>query len=199
MILVVAALACVVSVPLSGGHLVRLTDLRLRLGGLALGVLALQVAITTLVPNSSRGVLELLHVASYVLAGVCIFANRRITGLPIMALGTALNFLAIALNHGVMPASARAMHIAGLATGEGFQNSTPVDDPHLLALGDVIPVPGPWPLANVLSVGDLLIIVGLLFVLHRSCRVPRVPLPESTLGVHDSGGRGRPSHARWSA
>jgi hypothetical protein len=173
MILVVAALACVVSVPLSGGRLARLTDLRLRLGWVAFGALALQVVITSLAPSGSAGLLQLLHVASYVLTGACIVANRRITGLPVLALGAALNFLAIASNHGVMPASARAMHLAGLAVSDGFENSAPVDHPRLLAFGDVIPVPGPWPLANVVSIGDLLIITGLLLVLHRSCRAPR--------------------------
>jgi hypothetical protein len=176
MILIAAALACVASVPLTGGRLGRLLDLQLRWGWAALGALALQIIITTLAPTGSTGVHALLHVASYALAGACIVANRRITGLPILALGAALNSLAIITNAGIMPASARAMRLAGLAPADHFANSAPVAHPHLLALGDVIPVPGPWPLGNVISIGDLLIIAGLLSILHHASRAtPSTP------------------------
>jgi hypothetical protein len=180
MILIAAALACVASVPLTGGRLGRLIDLRLRWAGAALSALALQVVITTLAPAGSTSLHELLHVASYALAAACILANRRIIGLPILALGAALNGLAIAANHGIMPASVRAMHLAGLAPAAHFANSAPLAHPHLLALGDVIPVPGPWPLGNVMSIGDILVIAGLLAVLHHACRPPRTHQPKSS-------------------
>ncbi|MGZ6640622.1 MAG: DUF5317 family protein [Solirubrobacteraceae bacterium] len=170
MILVAAALACVLSVPLTGGRLGRLAELRIRWAWAAVAALGLQVAITTLAPGGSPALHVLLHVASYVLAGAFIVVNRRIGGLPTLALGAALNAAAIAANGGVMPASARAMRTAGLAPGEGFANSAAVAHPHLLVLGDVIPVPGPWPLGNVLSAGDLVVLAGLLLVLHRACR-----------------------------
>jgi hypothetical protein len=177
MILIAAALACVASVPLSGGRLGRLLDLQLRWGWAALSALALQIIITTLAPGGSTGLHELLHIASYALAGACIIANRRITGLRILALGAALNSLAIIANAGIMPASARAMRLAGLAPSDHFANSASVAHPRLLALGDVIPIPGPWPLGNVISIGDILIIAGLLTVLHRASRdAPSTPL-----------------------
>jgi hypothetical protein len=180
MILVALALVCVVSVPLTGGRLARLVDLPLRWGWAALGALALQLVITTLAPTGSGGLHKLVHLASYLLAAACIFANRRITGLPILALGAALNFAAITANGGVMPASARAMRLAGLPAADHFANSAPLARPHLLALGDVLPVPGPWPLGNVMSIGDLLITTGLLIVLHHASRTPHpIPAPIS--------------------
>jgi Family of unknown function (DUF5317) len=176
-ILIAAALACVASVPLTGGHLGRLLDLQLRWVSAMLGALVLQLFITTLAPTGSTGVHELLHVVSYALAAACILANRRITGLPILALGAALNSLAIITNAGIMPASAHAMRVAGLAPADHFANSAPLAHPHLLALGDVIPVPGPWPLGNVISIGDILIVAGLLSILHHACRTtPSTPL-----------------------
>jgi hypothetical protein len=185
MILIAAALACVASVPLTGGRLARLIDLRLRRGPAALGALALQVVITTLAATGSTGLHELLHVASYALAGACILANRRITGLPILALGAALNCVAIAANYGIMPASARAMRLAGLAPAKHFANSAPLAHPHLLALGDVIPIPGPWPLGNVMSIGDILVIAGLLVTLHHACRPPRTHQPNPSADTED--------------
>src|SRR4051794_22260272 len=96
-------------------------------------------------------------------------ANRTLPGLAVIALGGALNLTAITLNGGVMPASRAAMAVAGIPAEPGFANSSVLAHPRLLALGDVIGVPGPWPLGNVLSAGDLVIYAGLLILLHRAC------------------------------
>jgi hypothetical protein len=90
-------------------------------------------------------------------------------GVPVVALGAALNVLAITTNGGVMPASASALRIAGIAERAGFDNSAAVAHAHVAFLGDVIPVPGPWPIGNVLSIGDLIICVGAFIVLHHAC------------------------------
>jgi hypothetical protein len=36
-------------------------------------------------------------------------------------------------------------------------------------------VPGPWPIGNVLSVGDLIIFVGALIMLHHTCASRLLP------------------------
>jgi hypothetical protein len=137
---------------------------------------AIQVAITQMA-GGSHELHVVLHVLSYVLDGYFLFANRRLAGVPVVALGAALNVLAITTNGGVMPANASALRISGIASRPGFDNSAVLAHPHLAFLGDVIPVPGPWPIGNVLSVGDLIIFVGALVVLHVACgsrlRLPR--------------------------
>lgn len=177
MLLVVLALACVATVPLAGRDLRRLTELHLRAGWAAFAAIAIQLGITTLVPEGVPAVHAALHLLSYALAGVFVFANRAVAGLPVMALGGALNLIAISANGGVMPASRAAMATAGIVPDPGFTNSGVLDHPRLLGLGDVIGVPGPWPLANVLSVGDLLLYAGLLLLLHRACRSRSVTAP----------------------
>ena len=174
MLLVIAAIACLVTVPLFGGRLARLSALHMRATSAALGAAALQVWITQ-APDGSHALHVAAHLASYALVAVFLVANRRLTGLPLLALGAGLNVLAIAANGGVMPASASALRIAGIDASDGFANSAAVAHPHLLWLGDVIPVPGPWPIGNVLSIGDLLIFAGALYLLHRQC--------ESRLGL----------------
>jgi hypothetical protein len=52
----------------------------------------------------------------------------------------------------------------------GYHNATPLAHPHLLWLGDLIPVPGPLP--NVLSIGDCIVFAGMLILLHRTCGRP---------------------------
>lgn len=179
MILVIAALACVASVPLAGGRLAALAELRLRAAWAVLTAVGLQVGIVTLFPGGSPALHSVVHVATYALAAVFVWANRRVPGMVVVALGGAANLAAISANGGVMPAWPTALRIAGLQQGAGYHNSTAVSGARLQFLGDVIPLPGPWPIGNVLSVGDLLIFAGLLVLLHRSCRTPRPASPET--------------------
>jgi hypothetical protein len=168
MLLVITALALVASVPLAGGRLSALAEIRPRAVWAVLLAAAIQVAITQMA-GGSHELHVVLHVLSYVLDGYFLFANRRLTGVPLVAVGAALNVLAIVSNGGVMPANATALRISGIASRPGFDNSAVLAHPHLAFLGDVIPVPGPWPIGNVLSVGDLIIFLGALIVLHAAC------------------------------
>ena len=169
MLLVIAALALLATVPLAGGQLTRLADIRLRAVWAVLLAAAIQVAITQLA-GGSHALHAALHVLSYVLDAYFVFANRRLTGVPLVAVGAGLNVLAITTNGGVMPANPVALRIAGIATRAGFDNSAALAHPHLAFLGDMIPVPGPWPIGNVLSAGDLIIFLGAFLILHCACR-----------------------------
>jgi hypothetical protein len=173
MLLVITALALVASVPLAGGRLGALADIRPRAVWAVLLAAAIQVAITQMA-GGSHELHVVLHVFSYVLDAYFLFANRRLAGVPLVAVGAALNVLAIVTNAGVMPANAVALRISGIASRPGFDNSAVLAHPHLAFFGDVIPVPGPWPIGNVLSAGDLIIFLGALIVLHATCgsRVP---------------------------
>jgi hypothetical protein len=92
-----------------------------------------------------------------------------------------MNLAAIGANGGVMPASPTASAIAGIPASDQFANSAVLTDPRLAWLGDIIPVPGPWPLGNVLSPGDVVLYVGALVLLHRACRPGRSrPRPATT-------------------
>jgi hypothetical protein len=50
---------------------------------------------------------------------------------PVVAVGAALNVLAIASNGGVMPASAAALRISGIDNRAGFDNSAALAHAHL--------------------------------------------------------------------
>jgi Family of unknown function (DUF5317) len=169
MLLVVIAIACIISVPLSGGRLSRLGELEVHATWAVLVSAAIQVVITSAVRGGDYALHVSLHVISYALVGWFVFTNRRLIGMPFVALGAGLNVLAISVNGGVMPAATAALRIAGIDTSGGFSNSAQVEHPRLLFLGDVIPIPGPWPIGNVLSVGDLLIVTGALILLHGTC------------------------------
>jgi hypothetical protein len=169
LMLVVIAL-CLATVPLTRGSLMRLGELELRLPGLALGGIGLQVLIVTVAPGGLAGLHEILHLGSYALLGAFGWANRRVTGVPVLLAGGALNLAPILANGGVMPADPAVAEVAAVQPRPGeFVNSVPVSDAHLGFLGDVLATPASLPLHNVYSVGDLVIVLGLLVVVHAAC------------------------------
>jgi Family of unknown function (DUF5317) len=160
-------IACLISVPLFGGRLTALADVPLRHTWLALAGIGVQVLIISVIGDAPAGVHEAAHMASYGLLGAFAWLNRRIPGIPLIVLGGCLNLVAIAANGGVMPADPDlALHAV---SEDGFVNSGAVEDPRLLFLGDVLATPGWLPLYNVYSVGDVVIVLGVLVLLHRVC------------------------------
>jgi hypothetical protein len=169
MLLGLALISCLISVPLVGGRLTAVADLRFRHPLLAVAGIALQVLIINVVPNGAAGVHDVVHLASYALVGAFVVANLRIAGVGLLGAGGLANLAAIVANHGVMPAKPAALVKAGLpVTRSEFINSTAVAHPKLALLGDVFATPAWFPIHNVYSVGDVLIALGALVVLHRA-------------------------------
>jgi hypothetical protein len=167
MLLGLLLMAILLTVPLAGGRLSALGDLQLRRPWLALAGLACQVVIVSLLPQGSANLHEAVHIASYALLGLCAWQNRSIPGVPLVLCGGLLNAIAIVANGGVMPLDPALVVTAAERGGEGFVNSGVVATPHLLFLGDIIATPRSWPMANVYSVGDCLIVLGVIVLLHR--------------------------------
>jgi hypothetical protein len=170
MLMLVVIGLCLLSVPLTGGNLLRLGELQLRRPELAFAGIGLQVLIVSVVPGGLGGLHEVLHIASYALLGAFGWVNRRVVGVPVVLAGGALNAIAILANGGVMPADPDVAHAAAnhAAPGE-FINSAAVDDARLGFLGDVLATPDGLPLQNVYSIGDVVIVLGLLVVIHAAC------------------------------
>jgi hypothetical protein len=176
MLIGVALLLCLISVPLAGGRVSALAELRFRAGGLAIAAIVLQVAIISVAPAGHHGLHVAVHVASYVLMAAFVGVNRRIPGMALIALGGASNAVAIVANGGLMPASAAAQARAGLNPTHDFINSAAVAHPHLGFLGDVFAVPASVPVHNVFSAGDVVLVVGAAVLLHAAARRAR-PVP----------------------
>ena len=167
MLLLVAVVLGVVTVAPAGGDLSALGRVRVRYAPAIFGALGIQMLIMAVVPGGSPWLHRVLHVASYALAGVFVVANRRLAGMRLLALGASLNLIAILANGGVMPASRSALRTAGRLTNTTeFLNSAALAHPRLLFLGDILPVPHAVPFANVYSVGDVCIAIGVALVIH---------------------------------
>lgn len=168
MIIPLAALVGLLLPGLLGGDLRRLGHIRLRGVAVALVAFVGQFLVVSVL-DGPVVVLESVHVLSYVLVAYAVWANRRLPGLPALALGALSNGLTIALNGGTLPARPGALRAAGLAGDGGFSNSGVLDHPRLAFLGDVFAIPADWPLSNVFSVGDVLIVAGATWASLRIC------------------------------
>lgn len=170
MLLALVYVAVLLSVPLARGKLSRLADLPLRRSWLAAAAILIQVGVITVLPGGSHALHAGLHLASYGLLGAFAWSNRRVTGVPVVAFGGLLNFIAIAANGGVMPTDPRAAaSLAHTAAGGDFVNSRVLDHPRLQFLGDILATPASWPVHNVYSVGDLVIVAGIAVLVHVAC------------------------------
>ncbi len=187
MILPVLVLGGIALVPLRGGSLRRLADVRIRRAGLAVVAVLLQIVlIEVLADRVATAVAVALHLASYAAALAFVWANRRDVGLVAMGVGGLLNLAAIAANDGVMPADVDAVARAGLAdemVADGFENSAPAEGARLAALGDVFAVPEPLPLANVFSIGDVLIVAGSVVFVHRATAPARAVIASDVVAT----------------
>lgn len=164
MLIAVAALIIVVLVPAAGGHLANIGRLRLRAVWLVCASLVVQIIIISIVDNAPAGLSRGVHIATYATLAIFIVANRDIPWMWVLGVGALANFLVISANGGVMPASKRALDVAGLQTKAGFNNSAPVSHARLGFLGDVFAIPKSLPLANVFSAGDVILLIGLILV-----------------------------------
>ncbi len=146
-----------------GGSPDALRTLSLRLVPLAVAGLIVQIILFAdpVASTVSETAGRLLYVGSTAAVFVAILANLRVTGIPLIAIGAGLNLVAIVVNGGVMPASPAATASAGLVDDGGFSNSAVVADPILAPITDIFAVPAGLPFANVFSVGDVLIAIGL--------------------------------------
>lgn len=181
MLLPITIVIALALMPLLHGDLQTLAAVRFRLAGLLLIALLIQVLVVTVFPGPSSLPRLSFFLTSYALGMAFLYLNRRLSGLWLVGVGAFLNLLAIAANAGVMPATPGALATADIhPSSEVFANSAYRTHARLWFLGDVFAIPSSWPLADVFSVGDVLIATGVGWaILATSRRPPARPAPET--------------------
>lgn len=145
---------------LLGGKPSRLLDVKLRHGWAVWGaILAQAFLFTPLSREVPPDFFVPLHLASYGLLVIFAVVNVRVFSLVPLLLGMLLNAIVIAANGGRMPVSHEAWEAAGFGADSAGSNVR-LGAERLGFLGDVFALPASFPLANVFSVGDLLIGFG---------------------------------------
>ncbi len=113
-----------------------------------------------------------IHLFIYLLLIIGLILNFHENGLRITLFGAILNFLPLSLNSGRMPVGIKALKTSKLLNQlrllqderiitHGLANK----GTKLTFLGDIIPIPRPYPFPKVISIGDILISLGLLVLI----------------------------------
>jgi hypothetical protein len=153
--------------------------LRLRIQAIWMVVLALGIQIVLEFVDLPKDRIDDLGfgllMASYGLLLAFCFVNLRVPAMWIVALGIALNALVIGLNQG-MPTRDREVTTASGRTVEkpierSVKHRPEGDDDLLPFLGDKIVIPE--PINEVISVGDIVLAIGIVAVCYRGSRPRR--------------------------
>jgi hypothetical protein len=184
MFMLYGVLAAVVIGWLLGGEVRRLSAVKLHWWPVIVSGLAFQVVLFT--PEVAERVGEvgpLLYVGSTVAVLAAVVRNWRLPAFPVIIAGGASNLTAIVANDGYMPASISAMESLGKHPPEGYSNSVLALNPQLPFLTDLFAMPRWLPFANVFSIGDVLITVGVMWAIVAVMRGTNSPTPAANKGV----------------
>jgi hypothetical protein len=160
----------------AGGRPASLAAVSLRWWGALAGGVALQVLAGPLGLGGRPGTTAVA--GSYLCLVAFALANWALVGMPVVVVGLALNATVILLNGG-MPVRPEAVAAVGLDADRissadlGAKRHIEGPDDHLTFLGDVVPL---RPLGEVVSIGDVVLAVGVAGLLFRLLR-PRTPAP----------------------
>jgi MFS family permease len=158
-----------------GANLGRLWLVRLRASWIVFVALGIQLLLFT--PASTAVRLPLsesnAHLVTYGALLAFVAANIRQPGFALAAAGCAINTLVIAANGGRMPVSLASWTASGKPASEltqhgAYNNVVLARGAHLSWLGDVFALPRAVPFANALSIGDLLLVIGVLTFVFRA-------------------------------
>lgn len=116
-----------------------------------------------------------LHTMSYLILFIAIISNREHPAMWVLLLGAFLNFIVIFINGGAMPISIEGLQKAGLeneaqliSAGSIITHQPLTPATKLPFLTDVIILPPPYPFPKLLSIGDLIISLGVILFVQRA-------------------------------
>src|SRR3954468_12292611 len=159
-----------------GANPARLADVRFRGSVLVFAALAIQIGIYSSLSARVPAAWDApLHMLSYLLLIGFLLLNVRVPAFWLVGFGLLSNVAVIFSNGGRMPVSGEAWQAAGKSLSafnrEGISdnNVLATADTHLRWLSDVFAVPAQVPLASVLSIGDVMMVIGMVAFVYRSC------------------------------
>ena len=157
----------------TGGRPRHLADHMFRLGALPIVGVALDLASEM---DALRDVWFPIALLSYACLVAFVVANIHLTGMFLVLIGIGLNLLTIVVNVG-MPVRAEAVVESGYADDlaearaddYGAKHHLERPDDTLMPISDIIPVP---PIKRVVSIGDLIMALGIGVVIFHLLRPP---------------------------
>ena len=181
MILIALCLVFLLGLIVVGGRVSNLAQIEVKWGWLAPLAFLMQAYLIFFPGETGGGLLSgrsLILIFSYGLLFAVVCYNRQLPGVKVIGLGLLLNFLAIVLNGGFMPITPEALvqigydgNVPRLETGYLVARTKNIvmgpGEARLWFLSDIFLLPSPFPIPTALSIGDLLIVVGMFFFLRE--------------------------------
>lgn len=125
-------------------------------------------------------------ILSYLLLIITIFFNIKKSYMKFFLIGIILNFIVIIGNNGQMPVSLNG--IKGINTENvlperefDIKHRAVTKDTKFVYLADIILIPKPYPLAKILSIGDVFLIVGNFLFFQEELNTPKKKLEYPTV------------------
>ena len=176
-------------------HIGRLAYLRIRGVALIWAALLAQIVIISVISNPAPEFSAAVHIGTYVLAGAFAAVNLHLgVGVWVISVGGTLNAAAIVANGGTMPASPAALERSGwVSADDRFANSAVLAEPRFAVLGDIFSTPEWIPVNSVFSVGDVIIVAGVMLFLHVTT-APALPSKAGSTSRGDAPGELGLSH-----
>jgi hypothetical protein len=146
---------------LTGGSASRLGDLRIAWAPLiALGLVVQLLLFSSPIGDALGPAAPAVYVVSNAVVLIAVARNLAIPGFVLVLVGGISNLVAIVANGGYMPVSHDALVAIGRGAREGYSNNVQSDSVVLAPLTDLFAMPAWVPMANIFSIGDVLIGVG---------------------------------------
>ena len=158
------------------GRLSNLASVRVRWWGIIPAALVLQLGPLPQGDGTNLVIRTIILSISYAMIVVFTLVNVRVPGMVLIMVGVMANLAVIAVNGG-MPVSADALRDSGQSVVLTELRGSAPDTHHLATeedsltfLGDVIGVPP--PVARAISIGDIIVCLGLIWFIASSMRSP---------------------------
>lgn len=157
------------------GNLKALASLKLKFGWVFPVLLIIQLIVFSL-QNDLKFLGQAsgyIYIIVYIVGLVFLFMNRHHKGFFLIWIGVLLNFIVITLNGGRMPVSIESASVLDPSFIDAIKNELYAKHSALTAetklgfLGDIIPLSNPYPRTQVISIGDVVMNIGIfLFIQH---------------------------------
>jgi hypothetical protein len=156
------------------GNLRAFSQLNLKWGWVFPLLLIVQLTVFMLQNNSEiLGQLSgSIYILVYIIGLLFLFLNRKNPGFILIFIGVFLNFLVMVVNGGRMPVSVESAavldpgYIAALKESLYAKHTMLTSTTHLGFLGDVIPISDPYPRTQIISIGDIIMNIGIFFFIQ---------------------------------
>lgn len=114
------------------------------------------------------------HLLTYLLLFIVVFLNIKRFSMKVFLIGITLNFLVIFSNGGKMPVSIEGINginnpsIDIEISDFDIKHKGFTKDTKLPYLADIIPIPPPYPLPKIISIGDIFLMGGVFIFFQES-------------------------------